>query len=274
MTLESLVSQNDDDDYEIIVVDNNSTDGTHDVAESFSEDNDLIRVAVEKEFQSSYAARNRGIEIARGSILCFIDADMTVEDGYIEKVRESVSKSESMYFGLNVEIYLPEETIVGKYNRAYGFPVAEFIKERNFVPTCCLVVRRELIDAVGDFDERMISSGDVEFGQRVARAGYGQEYLSKVVVYHPARTTLRSMMKKKYRIGRGQVQRAHRHPGFFDLQHPLHPRRFLPQRPLLLRKRMSEEPFLRFLLYYVIEYVLRLANTAGTLSEWYNLKRR
>jgi len=51
-----------EDDFEIIVVDNNSTDNTAAVARSFN-----ASVLEEKDFQSSYAARNRGIRAARGA---------------------------------------------------------------------------------------------------------------------------------------------------------------------------------------------------------------
>ncbi len=199
-TVESLLDQTVDD-YEILVADNGSTDLTRKLAKAYATRDRVIHV-VEDEIQGSYAARNAGIAAARGEILCFIDADMWVDSTWLERVQERIRSDEADYLGCNVEIVVDEETIFAEYNRENGFPVETYIAEENFAPTCCLVVRRSVIDAVGPFDKRLVSSGDAEFGKRVHRAGYEQAFAGDITMYHPARSSLLSLLQKQSRIGR------------------------------------------------------------------------
>lgn len=67
--------------YEVIVVDNNSTDDTRKVAASFG-----VMVLEEKDFQSSYAARNRGIRAARGEFVAFTDSDCVVDPRWLAEI--------------------------------------------------------------------------------------------------------------------------------------------------------------------------------------------
>ena len=70
--------------WEIIVVDNNSSDNTAQIADSFKNKISQLQITSESK-QSSYAARNKGISMASGEILAFIDSDMSVESEWIKK---------------------------------------------------------------------------------------------------------------------------------------------------------------------------------------------
>ena len=68
-TLKSLVVQ-DYKDFEIIIVNNRSTDNTLKIAENFARKfPKTVRIVTENNIQSSYATRNKGIETSRGSII-------------------------------------------------------------------------------------------------------------------------------------------------------------------------------------------------------------
>ena len=205
-TLESLVNQTYPN-YQIIVADNGSTDSTLDVVHDFSEKYpDLIEVVVEDSIQSSYAARNKGIKTAKGSIIAFVDADMSVKDDWIQKISESMEKNKADYLACRVDIYSDDESLVSKYNMLTGFPLEEYVYTRHFAPTCCLVVKRKIFDELGDFDSNLISGGDYEFGVRVYNSGKQLFYDPEIVMYHPARSTLKQLIKKSFRIGRGFYQ--------------------------------------------------------------------
>ncbi len=64
--------------YEVIIVDNNSTDNTADIIKKFA-----VIYALEDHTQTSYAARNKGIQTARGSIMAFTDADCIADEYWI-----------------------------------------------------------------------------------------------------------------------------------------------------------------------------------------------
>ena len=265
-TVESLLDQTAED-YEIVIADNGSTDETRQVANEFAQD-DRVTLVVEDEIQGSYAARNAGIETSKGNILCFIDADMWVDEDWLERVQDRMRDADIDYLGCDVEIVVTNPTPVARYNRQHGFPIEEYIEANQFAPTCCLVTRRGVIEDVGLFDERLISSGDAEFGKRVHDAGYSQYYAPDITMYHPARETLRSFLKKYYRIARGRVQRARYYPELFEMEnHPLNPRNFLPIRPWAVYE--SHDGSLReFLIVYTILTAVKITTGVGEAREW------
>jgi glycosyltransferase involved in cell wall biosynthesis len=213
-TLQSALSQSYHD-FEILVVDNGSTDDTRDVIRNYTQDHDHIHLLVEDEIQGSYAARNKGIQHADGDVLAFIDADETVDADWLETALQAMNEQDADYLGCNVELTLPEETLVGRYNARTGFPVKQYLETEHYAPTCALLVRREVFEDVGPFDARLISGGDREFGERVHDAGYEQGYTADATVYHPARTDFASLAKKNFRVGRGFCQKQRYYPDRF-----------------------------------------------------------
>ncbi|WP_353633804.1 glycosyltransferase [Halobacterium sp. NMX12-1] len=210
-TLESTTSQSYVT-YDVFVVDNGSTDSTQDVIAEFARKNREVKPGLEEERQGSYAARNRGVRDASGDILAFLDADETVDTDWLETAIEVIETRGVNYLGCNVELTLPENTLVGRYNVHTGFPVEQYLEEQNYAPTCALLVKREVFEDVGHFDARLISGGDREFGERVHEAGYKQGYAEDATVYHPARTSFESLAKKNFRVGRGFCQKQRYYP--------------------------------------------------------------
>lgn len=212
-TLDS-VQQLDDSSvrFEILVVDNGSTDDTRDRINKYTQTHSNVHLFVEDKIQGSYAARNKGIQHADSDVLAFLDADETVDDDWLETALKAMDEQEVDYLGCNVELTLPENTLVGRYNAHTGFPVKQYLENENYAPTCALLVRREVFEDVGLFDARLISGGDREFGERVHKAGYDQGYAEDAVVYHPARTRFKSLIKKNFRVGRGFCQKQQYYP--------------------------------------------------------------
>ncbi|HEX7119994.1 MAG TPA: glycosyltransferase [Longimicrobiales bacterium] len=212
VTIDSLVRQRASRPYEVIVVDNGSTDATPEVADRLrSAHPDRVVSARESRLRSSYAARNEGIRTARGEVLCFVDADMWAPPDYVERVARAFDGAVD-YLGCRVEIVANPPTLAAWYNRAVGFPVREYLERYHFAPTCALCVRRRVIDAVGAFDDRLESGGDMEFGQRVHAAGFRQGFADAIVLSHPARSSYRSLLAKQRRLARGAAQLVHYYP--------------------------------------------------------------
>lgn len=82
--LDALVSQRDAPAYEVVVVDNNSTDDTRDVIASF-ERNGIVRYVFEPA-QGLSIARNRGVAAARADLLAFTDDDVRVAPTWIRSI--------------------------------------------------------------------------------------------------------------------------------------------------------------------------------------------
>lgn len=263
-TLRSLTEQSGYPAYEIIVVDNGSTDSTSVVIRDFEERYpDLVFGYSEMDIQSSYAARNTGIQHASGEILAFIDADVTVDECWVADISEKFRSSDVDYLGCNVKMYIPDgdDSIWARYDVAMGLPVEHYLRTKQFAPTCALAVRSEVVEEAGRFDETLVSGGDKEFGKRVSDRGFTLSYAPDIVVEHPARTSFESLVNKATRIGEGQVQLWERH----DLaMHPISPLRLLPPSPERVKNRTQSSRLP--LSVYLISYFLKLIQTARSVK--------
>ncbi|QCW02749.1 glycosyltransferase family 2 protein [Natrinema pallidum] len=213
-TIASLRSQSlPEDEYELLIVDNGSSDRTRAVITDRLDGADNARALVEAQRQGSYAARNTGIRASDGDILAFVDADMTVPEEWLEHALEAFDTAATDYMGCNVELTLPDSpTLASRYDHHTGFPVPQYLEHQQFVPTCCLFVRREVFADVGLFDHRLVSGGDKEFGNRVHDAGYDTAFAEGVSMVHPTRNSLCELVRKDLRVGRGLCQLQRYHP--------------------------------------------------------------
>lgn len=90
-------------DWELIVIDNASTDGTFEVVNTLSHSDDRIRLQSENKKGVSNA-RNRGLDVANGEYLCFVDSDDTVEPNYLEEFYR-YSSNDLVVCGYYVDYY-------------------------------------------------------------------------------------------------------------------------------------------------------------------------
>lgn len=273
-TLDALVDQTyDRDRYEVLVVDNRSRDETPAVAGAYATRYEQVQALDERRRQSSYAARVRGIRRARGDVLAFIDADMTVEGDWLERAVEHMDEEELDYMGCNVELYAEgEETLASKFNRHSGFPIERYVDELHFAPTCCLFVRSEVVDEVGPFDARFVSSGDREFGQRVHEAGFEMGYADDVRMYHPTRSSVSSLARKSARIGRGKHQMRRLYPQRYgdSKRLLLYPGLYVPSLPRHVRDSVDDWEALDLgekLRFFLLANGLKLVGAYGTVRE-------
>ncbi|QFU82333.1 glycosyltransferase [Natronorubrum aibiense] len=261
------------DRFEVLVVDNGSTDQTPIVIQSFADSYpEIVSHIIEDEIQSSYAARNKGIKHATGEVIAFIDADMTVKQSWLKSIEDVLDSTTADYIGCKTRIYTPESgpTIWSKYDLALGLPVEKYIEKDGFAPTCSLIVRQQVFDEVGNFDHRLVSGGDKEFGHRVRDAGFQMAYTDEIVLEHPARVSSTSWLKKAQRIGKGSMQLRRYHSDRYETPHPLHPIHYLPPSPFRLRDRFTnrvEVTIPEIILLFCIEYLLKLVQSYSRLDE-------
>ena len=273
-TLDALTDQTyDRERYEVLIVDNRSLDDTRAVAADYAARHENVHALDERRRQSSYAARVRGIRQARGDVLAFMDADMTVESDWLERAVDRMEADDLDYMACNVELYAKDaETLASKFNQMSGFPIEMYVSKLNFAPTCCLLVRKQVIDEVGPFDARFVSSGDREFGQRVHDAGFEMGYADDVRMYHPTRTSMKSLVKKAIRIGRGKHQMRRLYPERYG--HPMlllfYPGLYAPELPRHVRRSFEDWDELDFeekARFFLFANGLKLARAYGSIRE-------
>lgn len=188
------------DIFEIIIVDNKSTDNTKEIVKRYP-----VKLLEENEVQSSYAARNKGIKYASGDILAFIDSDCIASPRWlIEGVRPFSDNADLV--GGKVEFYFSKrKTASEMYDSITNMQIKHNIKERNVAKTANLFVKASLFDEVGMFPHHATSGGDVQWTAMATRAGYKLVYAPDAIVKHPTRT-LKELLKKQYRVGKGKMK--------------------------------------------------------------------
>lgn len=196
--------------FEVIVVDN--------AGEGPPADLELLGNAhvIEELRPGSYAARNRGIAAARGEVLAFLDADCLPEPGWLVEALGCLETQDADLVAGHITLTYQGEQLTPAecYEKAFAFRQAQNMQQ-GLAVTANLVVRREVFDAVGVFNERMMSGGDFEWTRRATAAGFKLVYCPNAVVRHPARNTLSSLAQKARRVSAGSME-LHGEKGAFQ----------------------------------------------------------
>ena len=200
-TIDSVLNQTYPN-YEVIVVDDSSTDNTQEILKSYG---NRIRW-ISQSHRGASAARNTGIRSSNGIYIAFLDAD----DAWLpQKLEEQVRLlDEHPEFGLvysNVEYPSKENGFKLNhfvYKRPYSGKVLEKLIAGNCIPTSSVVVRRECFDKVGLFDESLTVSEDHDMWLRIASC-YDISYTEKTLV--TTRFFMGSLSRDEIRLQKGNL---------------------------------------------------------------------
>jgi len=188
------------DRFELLVVDNGSTDATREVATHPG-----VTLLQELDVQSSYAARNTGIRHAKGEILAFTDADcLPVPDWLSQGVMAIVGQQADLASGNVRFVYSSKRSGAEIWDSITNMQIEENIAQRNVSKTANLFVRRELFEELGLFPQNLKSGGDVIWTSKATSKGKKLVYQSAAEVAHPARGFIK-LLTKQLRVGTGHV---------------------------------------------------------------------
>ncbi|CAK6688454.1 Undecaprenyl-phosphate 4-deoxy-4-formamido-L-arabinose transferase [Synechococcus sp. CBW1107] len=185
-TLQS-VQQQSLSDWELIVLDDGSSDDSAAIATAMASEDPRIRLLRQANAGVSIA-RNRGVAASRAPLIAFLDAD---DLWHPDKLRCHVERHQSdAGLGVSfarVEFLSPEGQPTGKIASHPSAPLtpADFLCENPTTTTSNWVLRREVFEAVGGFVEDMSYSEDLEWLLRVACNGRWRiEPIDRVLTYY------------------------------------------------------------------------------------------
>ena len=166
-------------EFEVILVDNGSTDRTIALAEDFCSS---LSLRIHRLPRGSISAvRNEGASLAAGSVLAFLDADCMPKPSWLASGLELMD--ENAIWGAHYLI--PEDsTWVGRI--WFKYQAMEQSGDVSFLPAGCLLIARQSFIALGGFDPAVKTSEDVELCARARARAHGMRVIAypELAVYH------------------------------------------------------------------------------------------
>jgi glycosyltransferase involved in cell wall biosynthesis len=208
--------------YEVIVVDN-ATNPDPSLAELVDSFRFKQITLLHEPHPGSYAARNRGLTLAKGSVIGFTDADCIPAMNWIEQgVAALLRNPDCGFVAGNIALFFQaadRPTPVELYESLwYPLSQKDFVEQQHFGATANIFTFAEVIQQVGMFDYSLKSSGDREWGQRVYQAGYRPVYDDALMVQHPARHSLSQLERRARRIIGGHYDLLQKDPSWLRRQ--------------------------------------------------------
>ena len=227
-------------DLEILLIDNNSNDGTSELALSYAKNCNFINYEFEEK-QGLAKARNKGIKLAKGEVIVFIDDDIVLDQNWLKEIVNSLSRYPYKAFGGKVIPLWEKEK--PKYINLTGhfalnqkiFPAHDNGDKERLYPInkeetnpigANMWIYKELFNKYGNFREDLgrvgyggIPCEDTEFCSRLLKNNENIFYYPNAFVYHPVSTYRMSKEFIKswhYRNGISTVRKGGRGFPIFD----------------------------------------------------------
>lgn len=168
-------------DYEIIVVDDGSTDGSLEIVKAIADEK--VKVFTQPNKGVS-AARNTGISHASGEIIAFLDADDIWDSSYLQKQYDLISKyPDAVVYGIGYDtIQNGTKANIGKTAPFEGYVRSDWVFP-FFYWTSATTCRTNAIKEIGGFDERMTYGEDCDVWYRLLLNGKGV-LSSEILAYY------------------------------------------------------------------------------------------
>lgn len=194
---------------EYLLVDNNSQDQTAqllaELAQRAAQQGLCIRPLSEPNIQSSYAARNRGIQSAQGEILVFTDGDCRPQDDWVAKMVAPFATAPELGLVVGEVEALPGHTWLEHYAEHRQILTQRNTLAHPYCPygqTANLAIRRQALIKTGLFRPYMTTGGDADLCWRVQLEGHWQlHFVADALVRHRHRATLKELASQWRRYG-------------------------------------------------------------------------
>ena len=196
-------------EFEVLIVDNRSTDGTPAMAKLAASASDRIRVVAANERLGINHARNQGVASSCGDFVAFCDGDDRVRPGWLTALVRGAATADVVGGRIDWS-RINSPSVVALWGSPPRVPVvlgAEFLYGGNF--GCW----KSVWDSLGGFDETFRYGGtEIDFCVRAREAGFRLDVCDDAVIDVRLRDTYGSMLKREFRIGRGRATLAAKHP--------------------------------------------------------------
>jgi O-antigen biosynthesis protein len=201
--------------YEVIVVNDGSTDRTLEIAQRFPE----ARL-ISQENKGLSAARNVGIEAATGEIVAFTDSDCVVDPDWLTYLVYGFTSGGFVAVG-GPNLPPPEESRTAAcVASSPGGPTHVLLNDQvaEHIPGCNMAFRKDVLQRIGGFDAVFRAAGDdVDLCWRLQNEGHVIGFSAAAMVWHFRRNTVKAYIKQQMGYGAAEALLYFKHPYRFNL---------------------------------------------------------
>jgi O-antigen biosynthesis protein len=215
-TLDECLERLDDltyPDYEVIVVNDGSSDASAAIARRHG------ATLVETDHRGLGHARNKGIEAARGEIVAFLDDDAYPDCDWLHYVAAQLRTDDHAGVG-GPNIPPADDGFVAEcVAAAPGGPIHVLVSDREaeHVPGCNMAFRKDVLEEVGNFDERFqVAGDDVDLCWRLQKADRTLGFSAGAVVMHRRRDSIRRYLRQQYGYGKAEALLERKWPTHYN----------------------------------------------------------
>jgi glycosyltransferase involved in cell wall biosynthesis len=199
--------------YEVLVVDDGSTDATAQIARRFP-----IRLLPRDRLGLS-GARNVGLQQAEGEFVAYIDADAQADQDWLTYLALALEAPGTAGAGGPNPVPTDDPPVAQCVARAPGGPIhVLFDDERaEHVPGCNMAFWRECLLEIGGFDPIYRAAGDdVDVCWKLLDRGYNIRFHPSALVWHRRRDSVRAFWRQQLGYGKAEALVEHNHPDKFN----------------------------------------------------------
>ena len=216
-SIQSLIEL-DYPNYEIIVIDDGSTDKTLEEAKKF--ETSRVKV-IHQRNQGKANALNTGTKNSKGEIIITVDADTTLKKDSLKKISARFAKNSQIgAIAGNVKV-IPENSLLNIIQGTEYTIGINLIRKAQSMLGCVMIVpgpiaalKREAIEKAGFFSDDTFAE-DFDITMKILKQGYKVEYEDKAISYTDAPKNLEDFMKQRRRWYRGMLQVLDKHRNLY-----------------------------------------------------------
>ena len=169
--IESVLNQSYQD-FELVIVDDGSHDGTQAMGEAYAKNHkNVVYIRNDDCFGCDTQPKNLGILSSKGKYLAFLDSDNTFRPDHLQALVNELEKSGVDGVYGDRWIVNDEDKSTSMIGKFYDYNPTHLMAE-NYIDTSDVLIKREAIEYVGGFDERYKKYIDWNLWLRLAKAGY------------------------------------------------------------------------------------------------------